>query len=86
MHPPPPPSTSDKKPASSESAECAFVGFNENKTNDVTLPIVPVIVRVSYGGNFVKTYPGSTATFCSIDLLNELNVTGRYVQLTTTLF
>ena len=36
----------------------------------------------------MKTYalldPGSTTTFCSIVLLNELNVTGRYVQLTTT--
>ena len=52
------------------------------------LPIVPVKVRANSGGNFVKTYalldPGSTKTFCSIDLLNELNVTGRYVQLTTT--
>ena len=51
------------------------------------LPIVPVKVRASSGGNFVKTYAlldGSTTTFCSIDLLNELNVTGRYVQLTTT--
>ena len=83
LHPPPPPPTSDKNPASSESAECAFVGFSENKTNDVMLPIVPVKVRASSGGNFVKTYalldPGSTTTFCSIDLLNELNVTGRYV-------
>ena len=88
LHPPPPPPTSDKKPTSSESAECAFVGFSENKTNDVMLSIVPVKVRASSGGNFVKTYalldPGSTTTFCSIDLLNELNVTGRYVQLTTT--
>ena len=43
------------------------------------LPIVPVKVRASSGGNFVKMYalldPGSTTTFCSIDLLNELNVT-----------
>ena len=88
LHSPPPPPTSDKKPASSESAECAFVGFSENKTNDVMLPIVPVKVRASSGGNFVKTNalldPGSTTTFCSIDLLNELNITGRYVQLTTT--
>ena len=88
MHPPPPPPTSNKNPASSESAECAFVGFSENKTNDVMLPIVPVKVRASSGGNFVKTYalldPGSTTTFCSIDLLNELKLTGRYVQLTTT--
>ena len=88
LHPPLPPPTFDKNPASSESAECVFVGFSENKTNDVMLPIVPVKVRASSGGNFVKTYalldPGSTTTFCSIDLLNELNVTGRYVQLTTT--
>ena len=88
LHPPPPPPTSDKKPASSKSAECAFVGFSENKTNDVMLPIVLVKVRASSGGIFVKTYalldPGSTTTFCSIDLLNELNVTGRYFQLTTT--
>ena len=56
LHPPPPPPTSDKKPASSESAECAFVGFSENKTNDVMLSIVPVKVRASFGGNFVKTY------------------------------
>ena len=87
LHPPPPPPTSDKKPAFSESAECAFVGFSKNKTNDVMLPIVPVKVRTSSGGNFVKTYalldPGSTTTFCSIDLLSKLNVTGRYVQLTT---
>ena len=52
------------------------------------LPIIPVKVCASSGGNFVKMYalldPGSTTTFCSIDLLNELNVTGRYVQLTTT--
>ena len=88
FHPPPPPPTSDKKTAFSESAECAFVGFSENKTNDVMLPIVLVKVRASSGGNFVKTYalldPGSTTRFCSIDLINKLNVTGRYVQLTTT--
>ena len=88
LHPPPQPPTSDKKPASLESTECAFVGFSQNKTNDVMLPIVPVKVRASSGGNFVKTYalldPGSTTTFCSIDLFNELNVTGCYVKLTTT--
>ena len=52
------------------------------------LPIFLVRVRASSGGNFMKTYAlldsGSTTTFCSIDLLNEFNVTGRYVQLTTT--
>ena len=82
LHPPPPPPTSDKKPASSESAECAFVGFEQKQYKDVMLPIVPVKVGASSGGNFVKMYalpdPGSTTSFCSIDLLNY------YVQLTTT--
>ena len=83
LHPPPP--SDDNGP--STSAKSAYVGANANSATGVMLPIIPVKVRASCG-EFVKTYafldPGSTTSFCTHNLVKELKLIGRKVQLKTT--
>ncbi|XP_013856319.1 uncharacterized protein LOC106512198, partial [Austrofundulus limnaeus] len=49
------------------------------------LPILPVKVKSAKGTKIIETYafldPGSTDTFCSERLLNELNIQGRKTQI-----
>lgn len=48
---------------------------------DCKLSIVPVQIKSSKGSKTILTYafpdPGSTATFCTENLMRKLNVTGR---------
>ena len=87
LHPPSPPSASEENSASEVQASNGFVGARTNNAMGVMLPVLPVKVRAA-DREFVKTYafldPGSTASFCTDQLLNELNVTGREVRLKTT--
>ncbi|KAK0138631.1 hypothetical protein N1851_024819 [Merluccius polli] len=45
---------------------------------DCALAIVPVRVKVAKGSRYIQTYafldPGSTARFCTENLMNQLNV------------
>lgn len=47
---------------------------------DCAVAIVPVRVKVAKGNKFIHTYaffdPGSTATFCTENLMNQMNVKG----------
>ena len=64
-----------KQPASFQT--CGHTGAGKD---GCALPILPVSVK-SAKGNDIQTYafldPGSSATFCSEDLMQRLNVTGR---------
>lgn len=54
---------------------------------DCALAIVPVRVKVAKGSRYIQTYafldPGSTATFCTENLMNLLNVKGTEILLRT---
>lgn len=57
---------------------CGHTGAGEE--DDCVLSIVPVQVKSQKGDRLVQTYafldPGSTATFCTDNLLKQLNLTG----------
>ena len=52
---------------------------------DCALAILPVRVKVANGSRYIQTYafldPGSTATFCTEKLMNQLNVKGRKTEI-----
>jgi hypothetical protein len=52
------------------------------------LPITPVLVRTAGQTQFVHTYglldSGSTSTFCSADLLKQMNVSGKVLPIALT--
>nr|XP_061820629.1 uncharacterized protein LOC133609140 [Nerophis lumbriciformis] len=52
---------------------------------DCALAIVPVRVKAGKGNRYVQTYafldPGSTATFCTENLMNQLKVKGRKTEI-----
>ena len=52
---------------------------------DCALAIVPVRVEVAKGSRYIQTYafldPGSTAAFCTENLMNLLNAKGRKTQI-----
>lgn len=55
---------------------------------DSILSIVPVQVKAKKGNKIVTTYafldPGSTATFCTVKLMNELNLHGKKTDILLT--
>ncbi|KAJ8369700.1 hypothetical protein SKAU_G00097280 [Synaphobranchus kaupii] len=57
---------------------CGCTGAGDS---DCVLAIVPIQVKTKKGNKVVKTYafldPGSSATFCTEALMDELNVSGR---------
>ena len=65
-----------KQPASFQT--CGHTGAGKD---GCALPILPVSVKSAKGNYIIQTYafldPGSSATFCSEDLMQRLNVTGR---------
>ena len=52
---------------------------------DCALAIVPVRIKVAKGSRYIQTYafldPGSTATFCTENLMNQLKVNGRKTEI-----
>lgn len=68
--------TGHGKPPSSET--CGHTGAGEE---DSILSILPIQVKSIKGDKIIQTYafldPGSTATFCSEDLMQRLNINGR---------
>lgn len=52
---------------------------------DCALAIVPVRIKVAKGSRYIQTYafldPGSTATFCTENLMNQLKVHGRKTEI-----
>ena len=81
---------SDDKPRSFDEARCNRTGVGTGlcKSGRIALPIVPVKVYSSSGGNFVQTHAlldsGSTNTFCSMELIQMLGVQGRHEELSLT--
>ncbi len=65
------------KPSISSHA-CGHIGAGEEES---VLSIVPVKIKASKGNKIVQTYafldPGSSATFCTTGLMNQLNMTGK---------
>ncbi len=61
---------------------CGHTGAGNS---DGILSILPVQVKSSKGGKIIQTYafldPGSTATFCSENLMRKLNMNGRKTQI-----
>ncbi len=72
-----------KKPEET-SISSALVSLGESEATgagrDCILPIVPVLVKLCNGSKSVPTYafidPGSTDTFCTVDLMRKLNARG----------
>lgn len=54
-------------------------------SKDCALSIVPVNVKLSKGTKVVQTYafldPGSSATFCTEELMSQLNAAGRKMKI-----
>jgi len=63
---------------STVSQTCGHTGAGKDSC---VLSIVPVQVKSTKGGSIIQTYaflnPGSTATFCSEELMERLSVTGK---------
>lgn len=68
----------DSSPPSLDKETCVCTGAGDAKC---ALAVVPVKVKCAKGTRVVQTYAfldsGSSACFCSEDLMRELNVTGR---------
>ena len=67
----------------SASAElCGHIGAGDQ---ECALSIVPVRVKAAKGGQVLQVYalldPGSSATFCSEELMTRLNLNGRKTQI-----
>ena len=64
------------------SKTCGHIGA---RIQDCVLSIVPVQIKAKKGNQMIKTYvfldPGSTATFCSERLMNELKMGGRKAKI-----
>ena len=83
--------TSDKTPlqnSNSPAPKQTSINSVQVSADDATgagkecaLAIVPVQVKAAKGSKCIQTYafldPGSSATFCTEKLMNQLNVTGR---------
>ncbi|XP_069105811.1 uncharacterized protein [Argopecten irradians] len=73
--------TSENKVEANSSA----CGGLENGTSKVSLPIVTVLVRGKGQSDFVRTNalldPGSNKTFCSVELVNQLGISGQPASL-----
>ncbi len=54
-------------------------------SREYALAIVPVQIKIAKGSKIIKTYafldPGSSATFCTEKLMNQLNVRGRRTEI-----
>ncbi|XP_060799417.1 uncharacterized protein LOC132901020 [Neoarius graeffei] len=65
-------------PPESAAESCAHIGAGDNEG---VLSIVAVKVRAAKGSHVIETYalldPGSSATFCSEELMTRLNLTGK---------
>ncbi|XP_071964267.1 uncharacterized protein [Antedon mediterranea] len=76
----PPEQTQEKKPATVPSAGCS------DNDGVCTMAIIPVIVKSPKNGRAVTTYvfldPGSSVSFCTDRLRNELGLGGRKAQIT----
>ncbi|XP_034093136.1 uncharacterized protein LOC117560379 [Gymnodraco acuticeps] len=60
---------------------CETCGRTVAGNDGCILSIIPVQVKSTKGSEIIQTYafldPGSTATFCSEDLMHRLNITGK---------
>jgi len=66
------------------SAGCKRDEHTGSGNSECILPIVPVLIKHKKGSKTVKTYAfldqGSTATFCTENLANKLNIRGRKTE------
>ncbi|KAK0135648.1 hypothetical protein N1851_028511 [Merluccius polli] len=74
-----------ENPAGSGMVEVRTSGLTGAGDQDCKLAIIPVRVKSSKGQRAVKTYafldPGSTASFCTVDLMDKLGLPGRKTRI-----
>ena len=72
------PPDGDKTPSPVTFKSCSHIGAGKN---DITLSIVPVQIKSNKSDKIIETYafldPGSTASFCTTQLMSNLNIQGR---------